>query len=113
MATLSHEVRKLRSKHGQREVPPTSRGIPRRVSVQGQQGVNATVVVTVVQGHVWLSISPSFTWEAIMEPAKVDELIHLLEFAKSEAGTVDATRNVHAPRGDKPVVRAITRGPDA
>ena len=49
------------------------------------QGVNVTVIVTVVQGRVWLSISPPFTWEAIMEPAKVDELIHVLELARDAA----------------------------
>jgi hypothetical protein len=49
------------------------------------QGVDVTAVVTVVQGTVWLSISPPFTWEAIMEPHKVDELIHVLELAREEA----------------------------
>jgi hypothetical protein len=49
------------------------------------QGIDVTVVVTVVQGTVWLSISPPFTWEAIMEPGKVDEVIHVLELARDEA----------------------------
>jgi Na+/proline symporter len=76
------------------------------------QGMNATVVVTVVQGKVWVSISPPFTWEAIMEPGKVDKLLHVLELARDEAKEMVA-RNERAPRGDKPVVRAITRGPEA
>jgi hypothetical protein len=50
-------------------------GVPRRVFVKGMPGVKATVVVTAVQGTVWLSISPPFTWKAIMEPDKVDKLI--------------------------------------
>ncbi|PZS11611.1 MAG: hypothetical protein DLM64_06370 [Solirubrobacterales bacterium] len=49
------------------------------------QGVDATVVVTVAQGTVWLSISPLFTWKAIMEPGKVDEVISMLELARDEA----------------------------
>jgi hypothetical protein len=53
--------------------------MPRRIAVTGMQGVAATVVVTVVQNKVWLSIQPPFTWEAIMEPAKVDDVIHALE----------------------------------
>ena len=44
-----------------------------------------TVVVTVVRDTVWLSISPPFTWEAIMEPEKVDEVISMLEMARDEA----------------------------
>jgi hypothetical protein len=60
-------------------------GMPRRIAVSGMQGVDATVVVTVVHGTVWLSISPPFTWEAIMKPCKVDEVIHALELARDEA----------------------------
>lgn len=59
--------------------------MPRRVPVKGMQGVDATVVVTVVHGTVWLSISPPFTWEAIMEPEKVDQVISMLELARREA----------------------------
>jgi Na+/proline symporter len=65
--------------------------MPRRVRVKGMQGVDATVVVTVVQGKVWLSVSPPFTWEAIMEPGKVDELMHVLELAQEEAKQMAAT----------------------
>lgn len=50
-------------------------GMPRKVRVKGMAGVDATVIVTVVHDKVWLSISPPFTWEAIMDPAKVDEVM--------------------------------------
>ena len=49
-------------------------GMPRRVRVKGMQGVDATVIVTVVRDKVWLSILPPFTWEAIMEPGKIMRL---------------------------------------
>ncbi len=81
-------------------------GVSRRVRVKGMAGVDATVVVTVVQDTVWLSISPPFTWEAIMEPGKVDEVMSMLELARDEAKKV--ARNGSAFRGDKAVVRAIT-----
>jgi hypothetical protein len=58
--------------------------VPRRVVVKGREGVVATVVVTVYRGDVWMSIVPPFTWEAIMEPAKVDELIQVLGSARQE-----------------------------
>lgn len=58
--------------------------MPRRVSVKGMEGVPATVVVTVVRDKVWLSISPPFTWEAIIDPVKVDELMHVLELTRSD-----------------------------
>ncbi|MGH4007989.1 MAG: hypothetical protein ACRDTH_07490 [Pseudonocardiaceae bacterium] len=74
---------------------------PRRVHVKGVQGVDAIVVVTVVQDKVWLSISPPFTWEAIMEPGKVDEVISTLERARYEAKKVATARNESAFRGDK------------
>lgn len=78
-------------KRGQPEQLPdaratcTSAGIPRRVSVGSTDGAMVTVVVTVQRGHVWLSIVPPFTWEAIMQPGKVDELIHALALARDEA----------------------------
>ncbi len=86
-------------------------GLPRRVSVKGTEGANATVVVTVVQGKVWMSISPPFTWEAIMEPLKVDELMHVLELAREDAKKMAAARSERAPRADKTGVRSITGGP--
>jgi hypothetical protein len=68
-------------------------GKPRRVRVKGMQGVDATIVVTVVQDTVWLSISPPLTWEAIMEPGKVNAVISILELARDEATKVVTTRN--------------------
>jgi hypothetical protein len=82
-------------------------GMPRRVSVKGMQGVIATVVVTVVRDTVWLWVSPPFTWEAIMEPAKVDELIHVLELAREDARKAAAGRCVAL--GDRVDRRAITK----
>ena len=55
-----------------------------KISVQGTGGVCATVFVMVQQGKVWMSIQPPFTWETIMDPMKVDELIGTLERAKNE-----------------------------
>jgi hypothetical protein len=55
--------------------------------------VDVAVVVRAVQGTVWVSISPPFTWEAIMEPRKVDEMIHVLELAREEAKKMAAVRS--------------------
>jgi hypothetical protein len=88
-------------------------GAPRRISVKGAQGVNATVAVTVVQDTVRLSISPPFTWEAITEPGKVDEVISMLELARDEAKRAAAARNESALRGAKAAVRAITKSGSA
>jgi hypothetical protein len=112
---LSQKVRKLFSEHNQSEdipleqAPHPKMGAPRRVRVKGMQGVGATVVVAVAQGTVWLSVSPPFTWEAIMEPGKVDELMHVLELARDEAKQMAAARGEHASLAGKPVVRSITR----
>lgn len=81
--------------------------IPRRIAVKGMQGVDARVIVTVVHGAVWLSISPPFTWEAIMTPGKVDEVIHVLEVARDEATTAAAASNGSTSCAGS-VVRAIT-----
>jgi hypothetical protein len=59
--------------------------VHRRVSVKGSGGVSATVVITVQQGQVWMSIQPPFTWEAVMEPWKVEELIRTLALAAEGA----------------------------
>lgn len=59
--------------------------MPRRVLVKAAQGADATVVVTVVQGTVWMSISPWPTWEAIMAPGEVDEVIQALQRARDDA----------------------------
>ncbi|MGH3976825.1 MAG: hypothetical protein ACRDS9_26435 [Pseudonocardiaceae bacterium] len=68
-----------------KQVAYTGMGAPRRVSVKACQGKDATVVVTVVQGTVWMSITPPFTWEAILEPGMVDEVIRMLRLAREEA----------------------------
>ena len=114
---MSQKVRKLVSEPNQPDGVPSEEaryprmGLPRRVRVKGMQGVDATVVVTVVQGTVWLSVSPPFTWEAIMEPGKVDEVIHVLGVARDEAKEIAAARSERAaPREVKAVVRAIGRG---
>jgi hypothetical protein len=83
-------------------------GMPRRVRVKGMQGVDATVVVTVVRDTVWLSISPPFTWEAIMTPGKVDEVISMLTLARDEASKVATTRKGNSFRGDTAVIQANT-----
>jgi hypothetical protein len=59
--------------------------VHRKVSVKGSGGISATVVITVQQGQVWMSIQPPFTWEAIMEPWKIDELIRTLMLAAEGA----------------------------
>jgi hypothetical protein len=63
-----------------------SGGLPHRVLVQGREGVAATVVVTTYREHVWMSIVPPFTWEAIMGPAHIDQLIQVLGLARDELG---------------------------
>jgi hypothetical protein len=85
-------------------------GLPIRVSVKTTGEDHAAVVVTVVQGMVWLSIRPPFTWEAIMEPVKVDELIRVLELAREEAQKTAAMRGRRPVRGNEVAVRAIGRG---
>ncbi|MGH3512657.1 MAG: hypothetical protein ACRDQV_09140 [Pseudonocardiaceae bacterium] len=89
------------------------RAIARHAFISRLIPAQSTVVVTVVRDKVWLSISPPFTWEAIMDPAKVDELMHVLELATDEARQVGAARNGGASQGDRSVVQAITSGPEA
>jgi hypothetical protein len=86
----------------------TGSGIPHRVFVKARQGENATIAVMVVQGQVWLSISPPFTWEAIIEPVKVDELLHVLELARDEAKNMPVARDGSPSRMRQATVRAIT-----
>jgi hypothetical protein len=112
---LSQKVRKLFSEQTQPEgvleqASPQVIGAPRRVRVKGMQGIDATVVVTVVQGNVWLSVSPPFTWEAIMEPGKVDELMHMLELAQEEAKVMAACSERPTSQAGKAIVRTITSG---
>lgn len=59
--------------------------VHRRITVSGSGGVVATVVVIAQRGKVWVSITPPFTWEAIMDPEKVDEVIHALALAREDA----------------------------
>jgi hypothetical protein len=54
------------------------------------------VVVTTRRGQVWMSIQPPFTWEAIMEPVLVDELIRTLALAAE-----DAKKMVSGTRGSR------------
>jgi hypothetical protein len=115
---LSQKVRKLFSEQTQPEgvleqAAPQVIGVPRRVRVKGMQGIDATVVVTVVQGNVWLSVSPPFTWEAIMEPGKVDELMHVLELAQEEAKEMAVHSDRPTSQAGKAIVRAITTGGSA
>jgi hypothetical protein len=70
---------------GDRQTTYASSAVHRKVSVKGSGGVSATVIVIAQQGKVWVSIMPPFTWEAIMEPGKVDELIHTLGLAREDA----------------------------
>lgn len=79
------------------------------VSVKGSGGAAATVVVKTVQGHVWVSITPPFIWEAIMEPVKVVELIHALGLALDHAKKIALTRSLPS-HGNKAIVREITSG---
>jgi hypothetical protein len=60
--------------------------VHRRVSVKGSGGVAATVIVVIRQGKVHMSIIPPFTWEAILDPGKIDELMQVLGQAKKYAG---------------------------
>jgi hypothetical protein len=73
------------------------------------QGVDATVLVTVMRGTVWMSIRPPFIWEAIMEPAKVDEVIRALESARSEAESMGTALGRRPPQAAEPAIREIPR----
>lgn len=66
-------------------------GLPRRLSVKGSGGITATVVVVVRQGKVMVSIIPPFTWEVILEPGKVDDLVRALAQAGEDAKRIART----------------------
>jgi hypothetical protein len=85
-------------------------GMPRRVSVQAAEGVAATVMVTAVKGKVSMSIIPPFTWQAIMDPGQIDELMHALRLARDEARQMSLTGARWVIRADKGPVREITSG---
>lgn len=87
------------------QAPYAGSAVYRKVAVKGSGGVAATVVVTTHQGQVRVSIVPPFTWEAIMEPVKVDELMHVLGLARETAA-----RSRRPSRGDRAVVREIPSG---
>lgn len=74
-----------------------SSGVHHKVSVKGVGGGAATVVITVQQGQVWMSIQPPFTGEAIMRPEKVAELIRTLASAANGARKI--IRAVRHPVG--------------
>ncbi|HET9255319.1 MAG TPA: hypothetical protein VFO16_08975 [Pseudonocardiaceae bacterium] len=84
-------------------------GRPRRVRVKGVGGIDVTVAVTTVRDTVWLSISSPFTWEAIIEPGKVDEVISILELARDEAIEIVKTRRRDASRESNGSVNSDTR----
>lgn len=75
-----------------RRASGASIGVPRRVAVKGMGNVDAAVVVTVVQGRVLMSISPPFTWEAILDPRNVDELMQVLGLAAAAAQKDERSR---------------------
>jgi|GEM_PF-2813272 len=82
-----HETR-VRGKDEDRavnDVDELLRVVQRKVTVNGSGGVVATVVVTARRGKVWMSIQPPFTWDAIMEPGMVEELIRTLALAAEDA----------------------------
>jgi hypothetical protein len=70
---------------GNPQAPSVNSTVRRKISVKGSGGVSATVVVMVLKGTVRVSIVPPFTWEAIMAPEKIDELIRTLGLARDEA----------------------------
>jgi hypothetical protein len=78
----------------------------RKIRVKGMQGVDAMVVVTVVRGMVWMSIRPPFSWEAIIDTEKVDEVIRALELARNDAVSTAAAFS-------KRPLREIPSGPVA
>jgi len=81
-----------------KDVDELLRVVQRKVTVKGSGGVVATVVVTARRGKVWMSIQPPFTWEAIMEPGMVEELIRTLALAAEDAKKMASGRS--GSRGD-------------
>jgi hypothetical protein len=59
-------------------------GRPRRVSADGTEEVTEDVVVQTDRGQVWMSWPP-LAWEAILDSAKVDELLQVLGLAREGA----------------------------
>lgn len=78
--------------------------------MKGSGGVTATVVIFVRQGTVLMSIVPPFTWEAIMDPEQVDELISALELAQDDAKKTSVLRERLALGGAQTYPRAEPTG---
>ena len=70
---------------GNRRASYSPSPMPRIMTATGSGGVAATVIVTVRRGFVWISIMPPFTWEAILDPGQVDELVQTLTLAGKDA----------------------------
>jgi hypothetical protein len=66
------------------------------------------VVVTAAQGAVWVSMSPPVTGDAIMEPGKVDELVHVLKLAQQEAKKMAIAPNGAGHPCQQPEMKEIT-----
>jgi hypothetical protein len=111
----AHLFRKRDQPEGSSDVHVTcaGMGMPRKVSAQAAEGVAATVMVTVVKGEVSMSIIPPFTWQAIMDPGQIDELMHVLRLARDEARRMSLTGGRWVIRADKETVREITSGKTA
>src|SRR5918997_7206960 len=95
---------------GSNRVSHPGDGLPRMVSVKGREGVSVTVVVTTYRGHVWMSIVPPLTWEAIMEPGHVDQLIHVLGLAREESHRGIPVGGTRVSRDSNGTVREIAGG---
>lgn len=77
--------------------------IRRKVTVTGTGGVTATIAVIAQRGQVWVSIHPLFTWDAIMEPGKVDELVRILRLAQEDAKRMESSKRVTRGNRQQPV----------
>jgi hypothetical protein len=60
-----------------------------------------------------MSIMPPFTWEAMMDPEKVGEVIRALESARGEAATIGGALSRRLRRAAETATRQITKGPVA
>jgi hypothetical protein len=75
--------------------------VHRRIAAKGSGGIPATVVITVRQGAIWVSIDSPFAWEVIMEPAKVDELMMTLGAARDDARRMGTRKVSRGPGGSR------------
>jgi hypothetical protein len=91
---MGHEDEEPGDNTGSSQNDQALRVVHHKVTVKGSGGVAASIVVSARRGNVWLSIQPPFTWAAIMEPGKLDELVRALGLA---AG--DAKKMVHGTSG--------------